>query len=134
MRNTTGDDGLPRVPRRSGEAGLYRVPRLEELVADPGATGMLDARTADFLEATALAALRALRKRKQMLASEMRAEALVRRPDRLLTPKEAAGRLGIGVYWVYRNQHKLPFRVRLGTVPRFSEKGLEEYIRKQRGG
>lgn len=31
--------------RRSGGAGLFEVPRLEELVADPERIGALDART-----------------------------------------------------------------------------------------
>jgi hypothetical protein len=56
MRNTTGDerDGAPSVPRRSGEAGLYTVPRLEELAADPRKAGVLDARTARIVAAKAL--------------------------------------------------------------------------------
>jgi predicted DNA-binding transcriptional regulator AlpA len=56
-----------------------------------------------------------------------------RRHDRLLKAKEVAQRLGVHVYWVYHNQHKLPFRVRLGTVPRFSEIGLEKFIRSRLG-
>jgi hypothetical protein len=51
----------------------------------------------------------------------------------LLKAKEVAQRLGVHVYWVYHNQHKLPFRVRLGTVPRFSEIGLEDFIRSRLG-
>ena len=49
-------------------------------------------------------------------------------PSETRTPAE---RLAMKVSWVYRR--KLPFRVRLGTVPRFSEKGLEDYIRKRLG-
>jgi len=54
MRNTTGDDGFPQVPRKSGEAGLYGVPRWEELVADPSQAGMLDVRTARIVATKAL--------------------------------------------------------------------------------
>jgi hypothetical protein len=35
MRRPRGNSGVPQEPRRSGVAGLYVVPRLEELVADP---------------------------------------------------------------------------------------------------
>lgn len=132
MRNTTGDDGLPRVPRRSGEGRLFRVPRLEELADDPRVAGVLDAHTTDVLELTAITALTALRRRKLALAAERR-QAGPRQPDRLIRSKEVAIRLGIGVDWVYRHKDELPFLVRLGTVPRFSEKGLEDYIRKRRG-
>jgi hypothetical protein len=54
MRNNTGDDGFPRVPRRPGEVGLYTVPRLEELAADPSKAGVLDVRTARIVAAKAL--------------------------------------------------------------------------------
>ncbi len=56
MRNHTGGDshGSPRVPRKSGEAGLYTVPRLEELAADPGKAGVLDTRTARIVAGKAL--------------------------------------------------------------------------------
>lgn len=120
--------GGARVPRRSGVAGLFVVPKLEDVAVDAGATEVLDAHTTDLLETTAIAALGALRQRKLTLAAEARTAKQARRPDRLLKAKETAERLGVGVDWVYHNQHKLPFRVRLGTVPRFSENGLEEYI------
>ncbi len=54
MRNPTGGDRFPHVPRSSGEAGLYTVPRWEELVADPSMAGVLDARTARIVAAKAL--------------------------------------------------------------------------------
>jgi hypothetical protein len=43
-----------RVPRRSGEAGLYTVPRWDELAADPSKAGVLDARTAHIVATKAL--------------------------------------------------------------------------------
>jgi predicted DNA-binding transcriptional regulator AlpA len=89
--------------------------------------------TTDLLETTAIAALSALRKRKLTLAAEAGMASQVRRPDRLLKAKEVAERLGMGIDWVYHNQLKLPFRVRLGTVPRFSENGLDDFIRKRQG-
>jgi predicted DNA-binding transcriptional regulator AlpA len=49
--------------------------------------------------------------------------------DRLITAKEVAKRLGVSGGWVYHRKD-LPFEVRLGTVRRFSESGLAEFIRK----
>ena len=56
MRNTLGGNGngFPRVSRRPGEAGLYGVPRWEELVADPSRAGVLDPRTARIVATKAL--------------------------------------------------------------------------------
>jgi hypothetical protein len=56
MRNTLGGDGngFPRVSRRPREAGLYGVPRWEELVADPSRAGVLDPRTARIVATKAL--------------------------------------------------------------------------------
>jgi hypothetical protein len=56
MRNTMGGDGnrLPRVSRKLSDEGLYTVPRLEELAADPGKAGVLDVRTARIIAAKAL--------------------------------------------------------------------------------
>ena len=133
MRNTTGPKGGARVPRRSGMAELFVVPKLEEVAVDDGATDALDTHTAELLETTAIAALSALRKRKRTLIAESAEIHYARRTDRLLKAKEVALRLAMGADWVYRNQRRLPFRVPLGTVPRFSENGLEEYIRKLRG-
>jgi predicted DNA-binding transcriptional regulator AlpA len=121
------------VPRRSGVVGLHVVPKLEEVAADPARTGGLDAQTTELLETKAIAALDALRKRKLSLVAQAVLEKRVRHPDRLLKAKEVAERLGVGIDWVYHKQGDLPFRVRLGTVPRFSESGLEEYIRERRG-
>jgi hypothetical protein len=115
-------------------AGLHVVPKLEEVAVDPGKTGGLDAHTTELLETAAIAALSALRERKLALAAEERMASQASRPDRLIKPKEVAERLGVGIDWVYHNPNKLmAFRVRFGTVPRFSEKGLEEFIRKRLG-
>jgi hypothetical protein len=54
MRNTTGGDGSPCVPRRSGVGGLYAVPVLVELAVDPGDTGVPNERTARVLRSKEL--------------------------------------------------------------------------------
>jgi predicted DNA-binding transcriptional regulator AlpA len=106
---------------------------LDDVAADPAKAGVLDARTTELLETKAIIALDVLRKRKQSLAAQAALAERARPPDRLLRAKEVAERLGFGVDWVYKNHRDLPFRVRLGTVPRFSEKGLERYIRERQG-
>jgi hypothetical protein len=67
MRNAPSTRGGSRVPRRSEVAGLFVVPKLEEVAVDDGATEALDAHTTDLLETTAIAALSALRKRSSRL-------------------------------------------------------------------
>ena len=54
--------------------------------------------------------------------------------DRLLTAAEAAQKLGATEDWLYRHANTLPFAVRVGKKHlRFSEAGMDRYIR-QRGG
>ncbi len=132
MRNTTGGNGSPRAPRRSGVAGLYAVPRLEELVADPDIVGVLDPRTKRILKTTALTALNTLMFSE--LAPEAEASSCDRdeKRDRLLDFKQAAVKLGMKVDWLYHNYKDFPFWVRVGRRPRFSEIGIEDYIRKRR--
>jgi predicted DNA-binding transcriptional regulator AlpA len=132
MRNTRTTKGGARVPRRSGVAGLYVVPRLEELAVDPGIAGVLDAHTLDGLTTTAIMALGGLISRKLSLIAEMAAAKPEVELDRLITAKEVAKRLGVSCVWVYHRKD-LPFEVRLGTVRRFSESGLTEFIRKLKG-
>ncbi len=55
--------------------------------------------------------------------------------ERLLTADQVAARLGVSRRWVYRKAGALPFTRRLscGTL-RFSERGLERWKEKRRGG
>jgi predicted DNA-binding transcriptional regulator AlpA len=54
--------------------------------------------------------------------------------DRLLTASEAAQKLGATEDWLYRNANTLPFAVRVGKKHlRFSEVGIERYIRQRTG-
>ncbi len=133
MRRPRGNSGAPQEPRRSGVAGLYVVPRLEELVADPERVRVLDIDTALVLKAQALAALTLLHGfdlqwRSRFIEGRDRGRA-----DRLLNVQEAAQKLGYKPDWIYRHHPELPFRVRHGKLLRFSELGIEEYIRKRSG-
>jgi hypothetical protein len=51
--------------------------------------------------------------------------------DRLLTPRQTADRMGVSIWWVRDNKDALPI-VRLSTgCYRFSEKGLERWIKRR---
>ena len=133
MRNATGGDGSPRVPQSSGVAGLFSVPRLEELVADPEQFRVLDAHTTRVLKTQAITALILLHNHDLDAArAETDAHPLQRR-DRLLNVNQAAEKLGVKRDWLYRHHSDLPFRVRHGRLLRFSELGIEDFIRKRRG-
>jgi predicted DNA-binding transcriptional regulator AlpA len=51
--------------------------------------------------------------------------------DRLLNAAEAASKLGLSKDALYRNE--FPFLVRVGSRRRFSEKGIEKFIRNRTG-
>jgi predicted DNA-binding transcriptional regulator AlpA len=51
------------------------------------------------------------------------------RGDRLLSVKEAAAKLGQSVAYVYKHAHTFPFAVRNGRALRFSEAGIDGWIR-----
>jgi excisionase family DNA binding protein len=53
--------------------------------------------------------------------------------DRLLSAEEAAAKLGASADYLYRHSRKLPFTVRLGRKLRFSEAGIERFIRSRTG-
>ena len=50
-------------------------------------------------------------------------------PERLLTVQEAAARLSVRPDWIYRHARELPFAVRFGRFIRFSQSGLNRWIR-----
>lgn len=52
-------------------------------------------------------------------------------PDRLMTVGEAKDRLGVSADYLYRNNGRLPFTVRMGRKLLFSEAGIERYLRQQ---
>jgi len=52
---------------------------------------------------------------------------------RLLTVEDVAQKLGVAPDWLYRRAVRLPFTVRLGRALRFSEEGLDRWIRARNG-
>ena len=53
--------------------------------------------------------------------------------DRLLTARQAGKKSGFSADWLYRHADSLPFVVRVGRSLRFSESGLEKWIRSRSG-
>ena len=133
MRKPRGNGSWPRGPRGSGVAGLFSVPRLEELVADPGQVRVLDMDTARMLKTQAIAALNLLHgydlERARMVVE---GHGLQRR-DRLLNVEEASEKLSVKPDWLYRHHKNLRFTVRHGRLLRFSELGIDDYIRRRLG-
>lgn len=99
MRNTRRTKDGARVRRKSGVGEPYVVPRLEELAIDPGVAGVLDAHTLDALTATAIMALNGLLSRKLSLIAGMSGSKPDTEPDKLITAKEVAKRLGVSCAW-----------------------------------
>ena len=54
-------------------------------------------------------------------------------PDRLLTAMEVAERLNVTTAYVYRNARSYSFMVRQGRYVRFSNNGLELYLKRRQG-
>ena len=90
MRKPTGKSG----------AELFIVPRLEELVADPGQVNVLDIETARILRTRAISALNLLHGYDVEHAS-MIVGGYAQPRDRLLNVKQAAEKLGVKVGWLY---------------------------------
>ena len=130
MRKPTGNGGSSRGPLGSEVAGLFVVPKLEELVADPSQVRVLDVHTARVLKTRAIAALNVLNDYDLDIARNA-VETHGQRRDRLLNVGEAAKKLGVTLDWLYRHHKYLRFTVRHGRLLRFSEAGIEDYIRRR---
>ena len=130
MRNASGTKGGARVPRRSGEAGLVSVPRLEELAVDPSKAWVLDTHTARKLAAsglkqTAMGLAATLALICRLLDPEgeengdqppIRTNARTTASDDLsniVSIDEVAVVLGVDGEWIKRNAPTLPFVKRL---------------------
>jgi len=133
MPKSRADGSSRRGPRQSGVAGLFAVPRLEELVADPDKLRVLDNDTAQALKTQAIEALNLLHRLEAERSHVLSDDRERGRGDRLLNVDEAGEKLGVTPDWLYRHHRNLRFTVRHGRLLRFSELGIEEYIRKRLG-
>jgi hypothetical protein len=127
MRNTTGGDGSPRVPRRSGVGGLYAVPVLVELAVDPGDIGVPNERAARVFRSKELNAsvpliwrLPSSRAVDDELSGAFEIEAPTADGHRTLpdlndiaTVEEVAAALHVPRRWIIRKARRLPFVIRL---------------------
>jgi predicted DNA-binding transcriptional regulator AlpA len=133
MRKLPADIGSRQRSHESGMPELFAVPRLEELVANPDKIEVLDIKTARALKTQAIAALNLLHGL-AIECSHTAGESPNRgRRDRLLNVEEAGDKLGVKPDWLYRHHKNLPFTVRHGRLLRFSELGIEDYIRRRVG-
>ena len=120
------------VPQKKNAYQFNESPTLEELAVDPSKALVLDAHAAQVLTTTALAALNALNTRQLSLAAVQGNRSNSKGCDRLMNVNEAAEKLGVKPDWLYRRHRGLPFTVRQGRMIRFSELGIDEYIRTRR--
>src|SRR2546423_13398425 len=123
MRNTTGNDGTAPVPRRSGGAGLFAVPRRAGLVADPSKAWVLDAHTAQVLSNTPIGVLvQALCRFVEPAITAQQSDLpngdscrsvdsakVLPDLDDLIEVGEAAQTLHVEREWLIRNAPRLPF-------------------------
>ena len=106
--------------------------KLAELLADPAKVSLVPTEAIPDMRGE-LAKLDTLLLARLLTASNGTAETWLKR-DRLLGVADAAAKLGATRDWVYRNADHLPFTVRLGKKQlRFSEAGIERYIRHRVG-
>ena len=130
MRKPRGNGSSPRGPQESGVAGLFVVPRLEELVADPSRAGVLDRRTARIVATQALGVFMAsfCRLLEAGGADNLGDEAnqvagwrnggssssrVLPELDDVVSVEEVAGMLGKPRRWIIQNAARLPFVTRV---------------------
>jgi predicted DNA-binding transcriptional regulator AlpA len=96
----------------------------------PEKVRVLDAHTTRVLSTQAIVALNILCAHEmELLRDEAPKHRKTRRAERLLPVEEAAQKFGVKADWLYRHHKELPFTVRCGRLLRFSELGMDEFIR-----
>ena len=119
---------------QNGFMNLVSIPKLEELAETPAKAKSLPADVRQALTFRAIAALNALYAAGLADETSGRSQAQPQgNGDRLLTAEEAARKLGKSRDALYRNAKKYTFTVRDGRSLRFSEQGIERYIRQRVG-
>ena len=111
-------DAMNETPRLKG------VPSLDALVNDPDMVEQLPLAVVRVLWIT-LGSLERVLELKLFLGAEKPRE------DRLLNIEEAAAILGKTKDWLYRRAERLPFTAREGRLLRFSNNGIQQYIRQR---
>ena len=111
---------------------LFAIPKLDDLVEDPRKVSDIPPEAVHELRGE-LARLDSLLQERLYLANRNGDTERPGAGDRLLNVEEAAERLSLSQDFLYRNSKKLPFTVRNGRQLRFSEAGIERYIRQRMG-
>jgi predicted DNA-binding transcriptional regulator AlpA len=111
---------------------LNAVPKLADLVAEPGKAGLVPPEAIPAMLGD-LERLKGTLWARLMLPQGPGKVEQSADGDRLLAAREAAAKLGMSADYLYRRSRNLPFTVRLGRKLRFSEAGIERYIRARVG-
>lgn len=113
---------------------LVSIPKLEEISESPAVVSQLPADIVEALLGKCSVAQGALVGRLLALRASGNGQGQAEgNGDSLLTAKEAAAKLGMSEDYLYRNGSKLPFVVRIGRQVRYSEAGMEKFIRQRTG-
>lgn len=111
---------------------LVAIPNLGELAADP--------HKVSFVAPEAIPEIRGQLARldslllARLLSSNRNGDAdRAQEGERLLNAKEASAKLSLSEDHLYRHAAKFPFTVRLGRRLRFSEAGIDRFIRQRMG-
>ena len=110
---------------------LTSIPSLNDIIAHPELAGLLSADVASALLVQVVSLQTVLLG--QLLRERAGVTTAAKEEDRLLTVEKAAHKLGASEDWLYRNAKKLPFTVRNGRQVRFSERGIDRWIRARQG-
>ena len=113
-------------------AELNSIPNLTDLVNDPAKVALLPPEAIPTLRGE-LARLDTLLLMRVAMAQNNGHSEHSADGDRLLTVEEAAPKLGTSVDHLYRHAKNYPFTVRNGRALRFSEVGIERFIRQRMG-
>lgn len=107
------------------------IPKLDDLITDPRKLAGLPSEAISALRGE-LARLDTLLLARLLSKGNIQAETGPE-GDRLLNAKEASAKLALSEDHLYRHSTQLPFTVRIGRKLRFSEAGIERYIRQRMG-
>ena len=107
------------------------IPKLDELALEPNKAASLSADTVEALLGKCTVLQAALVNRLLALRCVSNGNVESPRGDRLLTVTEAAAKLGKSKDALYRHADEFPFTVRDRRQVRFSERGIEKFIRQR---
>jgi len=114
----------------SAEQHVVELVDLATLVDDPGRVAAVPTERIPAL-LSQLSALQSVMAARLVSATDL--DESVTTQDTLLTVAQAAERLGVSKDWLFRRSRTLPFVVRLGRHLRFSNRGIDRYLRNRTG-